>query len=169
MPFRISRGYLSDRADPCYYFPGGYMGETIRFGVSMDSDLVELLDAMTSEKGHSNRSETLRELVRQELVTAWAEEEEQEVIGTLTLLYHYGTRLPKVSVEPFPSVRITANLQLHADREICVKVLVLQGKGKEVHAWAQKLLAGRKIIGKLAIAATDELQKELIKDKPPHH
>jgi len=141
------------------------MGETIRFGVSMDSDLVALLDKMTRENGHPNRSETLRALVRQELVSMHSGEEEHEVIGTLTLLYHFGTRLPRVAVTSFPSVRITSNLQLHADREICVKVLIVQGKGKEVHAWAQKLLSSRKVLGKLTIAATDELQKELIKRK----
>lgn len=142
------------------------MGETIRFGVSMDSDLAAVLDSMTREKGLPNRSETLRQLVRQELIGPRAGGDDHEVIGTLTLLYHYGTRLPKVSVKPFPTVRITANLQLHADEEICVKVLVVQGKGCEVHAWARRLLSGRNIIGKLSIAGTDELKKELIKKRP---
>ncbi len=139
------------------------MGETIRFGVSMDSDLVELLDRMAREKGHPNRSETLRALVREELVHADAGGDEQQVIGTLTLLYHHGTSFPRVSVQSFPSLRITANLQIHADQDVCVKVLVLQGKGTEVHAWAQKLLSRKKVIGKLTIAATEELKKELIR------
>lgn len=141
------------------------MGETIRFGVSMDSDLVELLDTMTRDQGHLNRSETIRSLVRQELVNVHSGEEEHEVIGTLTILYHMGTTLPRVSVKPFPSVRINANLQLHADNEVCVKVLVIQGTGKEVQSWAQKLLSNRKVIGKLNVAATDELKRELIKRK----
>ncbi|MBI9108442.1 MAG: ribbon-helix-helix protein, CopG family [Spirochaetales bacterium] len=139
------------------------MGETIRFGVSMDSDLVELLDRLTRQKGHENRSETLRGLVRQELIDTGSLDAEREVIGTVTLLYHYETRLPRVSVKSFPSVRITANLQLHAEGEICVKTLVLKGKGSEVHAWAQRLLSSKNVIGKLAIAATDELYKELVK------
>jgi CopG family transcriptional regulator, nickel-responsive regulator len=162
-PGPISMPYMSRRRRSGKV--GKAMGETIRFGVSMDSDLVELLDGISCEKGSPNRSETLRELVRQELVKAHASEEEHEVIGTLTLLYHYGTSLPKVSVDSFPSLTITANLQLHVDKEICVKLIVLQGKGKEVHAWAQKLLSSRKIIGKLAIAATDELKKELVKQE----
>lgn len=141
------------------------MGETIRFGVSMDSDLVELLDKMTRERGHPNRSETLRGLVRQELANTYSGDEEHEVIGTLTLLYHYKTSLPRVSVEPFPSVKITGNLQLHADSEVCVKVLVVQGKGTEVHAWAEKLLSSRRVIGDLTIAATEELKKVLIRQK----
>ena len=133
------------------------MGETIRFGVSMDSDLVEMLDSLSRREGHENRSETLRGLVRQELVDVSSRDADRDVIGTVTLLYHYETRLPRVSVKPFPSVRITANMQLHAENEICVKVLVVKGKGREVHAWAQKLLSGKKVIGKLTITATDEL------------
>ena len=139
------------------------MGETVRFGVSMDSDLVELLDRMTRDKGHPNRSETIRGLVRQELVDEYAGDEDLAVLGTLTLLYHHGTGLPRLSVRAYPSLRITANLQLHVDEDIVVKVLVLQGKGAEVQAWARKLLSRKKVIGKLAIAATDDLTKELMR------
>ena len=139
------------------------MGETIRFGVSMDSDLVELLDKITTENGHPNRSDTLRGLVRKELIEAHSADGEHEVIGTVTILYHYKTHIARVSVKSYPSVRITANLQLHADEEVCVKVIVVQGKGTEVRAWAQQLLSDRKIIGKLNIAATDELKSELLK------
>jgi len=138
------------------------MGETIRFGVSMDSDLVELLDRLTQEGGYKNRSETLRSLVRQKLVETGSQDSDREVIGTVTLLYHYETRLPRVAVSTYPSVKITANIQLHAEQKICIKVLVVKGKGKEVHAWAQKLLSCNNVIGELSITATQELYKELI-------
>ncbi len=141
------------------------MGETVRFSVSMDSDLVDLLDNISLHQGHENRSETLRNLIRKELIDTGAQDADREIIGTVTLLYHYETRLPRISVKSFPSVQITANLQLHVKDEICVKVLVVKGKSKEVHAWAQKLLSGKKIIGKLTLAATDELYKELVKNK----
>ena len=140
---------------------GGFMGETVRFGVSMDSDLVELLDRLALEGGHKNRSETLRSLVRQELVEAGSRDSDREVIGTVTLLYHFETRLPRVAISSFPSLQITANIQLHAEQEICIKVLVVKGKGNEVHTWAQKLLSSNNVIGKLSISATDELYREL--------
>ena len=138
------------------------MGKTIRFGVSMDSDLVELLDRRTIEAGQKNRSETLRGLVRQELVETGSRDSDREVIGTVTLLYHYETRLPRVTISSFPSLQITANIQLHAEKEICIKVLVVKGKGNEVHTWAQKLLSSKNVIGKLSISATEELYKELL-------
>ncbi len=138
------------------------MGETVRFGVSMDSEMVELLDRFTIEQGHENRSETIRSLVRQALVETNSGDADPEIIGTVTLLYHHSTRLPRVLVENYPSVQITANIQLHADTDIRIKVLVVRGRGSEVHAWAQKLLSSKKIIGKLAVTATDELFKELL-------
>lgn len=143
------------------------MGDTVRFGVSMDSDLVDLLDSLTAQRGHKNRSETLRGLVRQEIIKGNSRNSNQEVIGIVTLLYHVDTRLPRVSVSPYPSVEITANIQLHAEKEIFIKVLVVKGKGEEVHAWADKLLSSPKVIGKLTISATGELYKELLQDFLP--
>jgi CopG family nickel-responsive transcriptional regulator len=139
------------------------MGETIRFGVSMDSDLVELLDRLTRQGNHDNRSETIRGLVRKELINEGIEDVDREVVGTVTLLYHQKTHLPRLSISPYPSVSITANLQFHIEKEICVKVLVVKGRGKEIHAWARKLLTSPHIISKLTFAATDELYKELMK------
>ena len=142
------------------------MGETVRFGVSMDGELVELLDRLSAGSGHANRSETIRELVRQGLITTRSGQEDQEVIGTVTLIFHIGTRLPRVPVDDYPSVRITTNIQAHVNRDICVKVLIVHGRGSEVRSWAQKLISHRKVLGRLNIAATAELYRELSEREP---
>lgn len=137
------------------------MGQTIRFGVSMDSTLVELLDKLTIERGNRNRSDTLRDLVRRELTERGSNDESHNVIGTVTLLYHQSTQLPRLSIEPYPSLRITANLQFHVEDQLRSKVITITGKGSEVRSWAGQLLASPHVIGTLAIAATDELYGEL--------
>ncbi|MDD4083287.1 MAG: ribbon-helix-helix protein, CopG family [Sphaerochaetaceae bacterium] len=139
------------------------MGETIRFGVSMDKDLVELLDKLTKESNHDNRSETIRALVRKEIIEKESENNNREVIGIVTILYNNKTSLPRVSISPFPSLNIKANLQFHVDKEICSKILVVMGKGDEIRTWAQKLFSSPHIIGNLTFVATDELYGELIK------
>ncbi|MGH0052469.1 MAG: ribbon-helix-helix protein, CopG family [Sphaerochaetaceae bacterium] len=139
------------------------MGETIRFGVSMDSNLVELLDQLTRQGNHDNRSETIRGLVRKEIINQGVEDNDKEAVGTITLLYHYKTHVPRAPIHDFPSITIVANLQFHIEKEICAKVLIVKGNGNEIHAWAQKLLANPRIIGKLTFAATDELYQELLK------
>ncbi|MDP6126500.1 MAG: ribbon-helix-helix protein, CopG family, partial [Candidatus Latescibacteria bacterium] len=58
------------------------MPEAIRFGVSMDPDLLEKFDTLLEQKGYSNRSEALRDLIREALVEdQW--EAGQEVVGTI--------------------------------------------------------------------------------------
>jgi CopG family transcriptional regulator, nickel-responsive regulator len=137
------------------------MGQTIRFGVSMDSALVELLDRLTQERGNRNRSDTLRDLVRRELIEMGSNDECRNVIGTVTLLYHQSTQLPRHSIDPYPSLRITANLQFHVEDQLRSKVITIIGKGSEVRCWANQLLSSPHVIGTLAIAATDELYGEL--------
>lgn len=137
------------------------MGSTTRFGVSMDSDLVELLDRFAEVEGHANRSEALRSLVRGELTRGVAVDDGSDVIGIVTLIYRTGKRLPSVPVSTYPTLRISANLQLHVERESCIKLIVVQGSAGDVRAWSSRLTARPGVIGRLTICATDELLQEL--------
>ncbi len=139
------------------------MGQTIRFGVSMDSALVALLDQLTEQRGAANRSETIRELVRAAVIEESLGDEERHVIGTLTLLFHHQTRLPRAPISDYPSLTITANLQFHIHGEICVKLLMVRGSSGDVNKWAAKLLGHPDVIGNLSICATDALLGELVR------
>ena len=44
------------------------MSELIRFGVSIDADLLENFDRLISERSYENRSEALRDLIRDVLI-----------------------------------------------------------------------------------------------------
>lgn len=67
------------------------MEDIVRFGVSMDSGLLKQFDKYIAEKGYANRSEAIRDLIRNNLV-----EKEWEV----------GTR---ETVEPLRSYTTTIN------------------------------------------------------------
>ncbi len=137
------------------------MSEIVRFGVSMEKPLVEMLDRLTVAEGYSNRSETIRSLVRQEVIRSGREKDRQQVAGVVTLVYRYGTRLRRVSTTGYRSLRVAANMQLHLDDEICLKLLILTGDGSELHAWASNLIGQRGVVGKLSITATEDLYREL--------
>ncbi len=127
----------------------------------MDRELVDLLDRLAEGGGYANRSEALRSLVRHELIRVGAEEADREVAGVITLIYRYGSRLASAPLDDFPSVHVAANLQLHLDREICMKLLVVQGSCGEVSEWAKRLTAQRGVVGRLTISATDQIMREL--------
>ncbi|GFP24273.1 CopG family transcriptional regulator, nickel-responsive regulator, partial [Candidatus Hakubella thermalkaliphila] len=44
------------------------MGETIRFGVSIDSQLLDSFDRVIADKKYTTRSEAIRDLIRDYLV-----------------------------------------------------------------------------------------------------
>ena len=47
---------------------GELMGKLVRFGVSLDQDLLEKFDRLMKDKDYTSRSEAFRDLIRQELV-----------------------------------------------------------------------------------------------------
>ncbi len=137
------------------------MGEIVRFGVSMDSNLVALLDQITEREQYDSRSETIRELVRKEVVAFGKDDDSQAVIATLTVLFRQGTRLPRAPVAEYPTLKVIANLQFHIEEKICQKVIIVTGIGSEVKTWSQRILGSSKVIGTVTYNATDELFAEL--------
>jgi len=65
---------------------------TIRFGMSIDERLLKRFDHLISEKGYVNRSEAIRDLIRNTLVEEQWEQGDEETFGTITLVYNHHTR-----------------------------------------------------------------------------
>ncbi|MFW6215684.1 MAG: CopG family ribbon-helix-helix protein, partial [Alkalispirochaetaceae bacterium] len=129
----------------------------VRFGVSMEEELVQLLDELASREGYDNRSEALRSLVRKELARNSGPRDEGDVAGIVTLLFPYGRKLVEAPVAAYPSLQITANLQLHLQGNVTLKVLVIQGSASDVHAWTRMVISQRGVLGKLSVIATEDV------------
>ncbi len=67
------------------------MSELERFGVSMPHDLLKSLDDAVAEAGYPNRSEALRDIVRDYLTAKRWQLPDGEVVGTVTLVYDHHT------------------------------------------------------------------------------
>jgi len=62
------------------------MEELTRIGVAIGSDLLARFDRFLENQGYTNRSEALRDLMRDRLVAAAVEDPEEPVVGTVTLI-----------------------------------------------------------------------------------
>jgi len=60
----------------------GTMSDTVRFGVSLGLDLLDQFDTLINKMGYDNRSEAVRDLIRQKLT----EEQWRQVRQALTVL-----------------------------------------------------------------------------------
>ena len=119
------------------------MSELVRFGISMDSRLLNRFDQMIADKGYSNRSEAIRDLIRDQLVDATWKEEKKEVLGTITLVYNHEIRELNdklIDLQHQFHDRIISSLHVHLDKHNCLEVLIVKGKGRDIKHVADKLI-----------------------------
>lgn len=134
------------------------MGETIRFGVSIDSQLLDSFDRVIADKKYTNRSEAIRDLIRDYLVELDWETEDKEVVGTVTLVYNHETRdltakLAQLQHRLHPL--IISTLHVHLDQHNCLEVLVVRGKSNEIQEVADQLIGTKGVKhGKLTMTTT---------------
>jgi CopG family nickel-responsive transcriptional regulator len=105
-------------------------------------------DAIISEKGYVNRSEAIRDLIRDILVSEEIANPEAESIGTLTLVYSHDVRelSDKLNdIQHHLHKIIITTTHIHLDEHNCLEVLILRGKAKEVQSIADRLLSVKNV------------------------
>ncbi|AGB40316.1 putative transcriptional regulator with CopG/Arc/MetJ DNA-binding domain and metal-binding domain [Halobacteroides halobius DSM 5150] len=112
-----------------------------RFGVSVNHDLLEKFDHLIAGR-YDNRSEAIRDLIRDKIIKEEAQKRGQEIIGSLTLVYNHQQRqLPEklVKIEDNYNCLFKSNLHLYLDCKHCLEVIVMQGPTDKIQKVAQKL------------------------------
>ena len=120
------------------------MKDAIRFGVSMSRDLLKSFDQLIKTTGYRNRSEAIRDLIRERLVHQEWQTANQKTVGTITLVYsHEVHELSEVltGLQHKYHKQIVSTMHIHLDKHNCLEVLVVRGKGTEIKKIADKLLS----------------------------
>ncbi|MBT4287123.1 MAG: nickel-responsive transcriptional regulator NikR [Deltaproteobacteria bacterium] len=119
------------------------MAKTTRFGMSIDERLLEKFDLLIADKGYMNRSEAIRDLIRNDLVNEQWKQDDSETIATVTVVYNHHTRelSDKLTDHQHDHHQsIISVLHVHLDSHHCLEVLVLKGKAKEIKKLADELI-----------------------------
>ena len=136
------------------------MGETIRFGVSLDSDLLDKFDSLCKEKSYKTRSEAIRDLIRSMLVQRQWENSDGEVAGTLTLVYdHHASGLAQklTELQHDSHAVILSTMHVHLDHHNCLEVLILKGPGDAIKRLSDRLISTKGVKhGKLTLTTTGQ-------------
>ncbi|MDP8238801.1 MAG: nickel-responsive transcriptional regulator NikR [Candidatus Hatepunaea meridiana] len=132
----------------------------VRFGVTMESGLLERFDRWVASQGLSSRSRALRDIVRDKLVSDEWEFGEAVTIATINLVYdHHKPNLQALltSIQHDHIDQIVSTLHVHLDHDNCLEVLVVRGEAKEIKAIADKLITCKGVRhGKLNVTTTGE-------------
>jgi CopG family nickel-responsive transcriptional regulator len=119
------------------------MSELVRFGVSLPEDLLQRFDDLIRRKNYGNRSEALRDLIRQELVKReW--EEDTPIAGAITLVYDHHRRSLLSTVtdiqHSFQEIIISTQ-HVHLDHHNCLEIIAVRGLSSAVQRLADALKA----------------------------
>ena len=111
------------------------MSELARTGLSIDRELLARFDLAIAKKRYKNRSEAVRDLIRDHLVSEEADSDKL-VVGTLTIVYdHHRPNLTEKLVEAQHRAgsKVLAATHVHLDHHNCLEVVIMKGRGGELH------------------------------------
>jgi len=135
------------------------MSKLVRFGVSIEEELLKRFDEEIDKKGYSNRSEAIRDLIRDQIVEEeWSSGE--ETVGTITIVYDHHTHDLSANLTHIQHSfegEIKSVLHIHLDHHNCLEVLVVAGKGRLLQQFADQLVSIKGVKhGKLTMTTTGQ-------------
>jgi CopG family transcriptional regulator, nickel-responsive regulator len=131
-----------------------------RFSVSLPRSLLRQLDQILLEKGYTNRSLAIADMIRDQLVEHRQHQDLQEIAGTITLVYdhhkpHLQAALTDLQHEHHDLI-ISAT-HAHLDAHNCLEVLIVRGQAGVIHRIADGLIAAKGVKhGKLTVTSTGQ-------------
>ena len=134
------------------------MSELIRFGVSIEYKLLDRFDSLISGRGYKNRSEAIRDLIRNELVQEEWKSDESEAVGTITIIYdHHMRELTHnlTHVQHQYTAQIISTTHIHLDHDNCLEILAVKGKTCTIRKIADQLISTKGVKhGKLVMTTS---------------
>jgi len=133
------------------------MADLVRFGVSLEKELLTKFDKHIKKKNYPTRSKAIGDLIRENLIKKeWIEG--KEVVGAITLVYNHHKR---ELVNRLTDVQhdfhqfIISSQHIHLDKNNCVEIVVVKGKPKEIEELAYRLKSTKGVKhGSLTMATT---------------
>lgn len=121
------------------------MPKAVRFGVSLDNDLLSRFDQRRKAKKYSNRSEAIRDLIREDLVKGqW--QEGKEIAGAITLVYdHHKRELVNKLMDiqhDFGNIIISSQ-HIHLDHNNCLEIVAVRGVPQKARELADRLKSAK--------------------------
>jgi len=129
----------------------------VRFGVSLEKELLNALDKFAQDNQFANRSQAIRQLIANNLVeTKW--ESNQPVAGAISLVYdHHKRDLLKTlaAIQHDYHDAILATQHFHLDHDNCLEIIAVKGLSEQLTQLANKLIAIKGIRhGKLTMSSS---------------
>ena len=137
-------------------------GALVRFSVAMPEELLMRFDELVARRGVArNRSEMVRDLVRDALIKEESDVVGTEVMGTLTIVFdHHASDVQETlhAIQHANYGMVISTTHVHLDERNCLEVIILRGETTLVHAVADRILGTKGVKnGGLVITTTGQM------------
>ena len=133
------------------------MGRLIRTSLAIEKELTDRMDSLMQSSRCTNRSEFIRDLVREKLVQREWERDEQ-ALGTITLVYDHDRReLSRrlVSLQHGHEAAVLAATHVHLDCHLCAEMIMVRGRATAIRGLADLLGSQKGVLhGALSMSTT---------------
>lgn len=133
------------------------MASIERRSIAFDRDELARFDRHARKRGHKNRSEAIRDLIRQRLVEERRQDPEARMMATLTMVYNHhdhDAQHSLIHLQHRAGAMIRSTLHVHIDEDNCLEVLLLEGKVRLLTGFADAILSTKGVRhGKLVLTS----------------
>ncbi|RVU85408.1 nickel-responsive transcriptional regulator NikR [Leucothrix sargassi] len=116
-----------------------------RFTVSLEDELAKAFEQLIEERGYKNRSEAIRDLIRDKLSEKRIESEpDSESVGCLSYVYDHHERdlARRLTDQHHGHHDISlSTLHVHLNHDRCLESVVLKGKTPDIQAFADGVIS----------------------------
>jgi CopG family nickel-responsive transcriptional regulator len=125
------------------------MTDLTRISISLEASLLEAFDRYLTARQYANRSEAIRDLIRDRLVHEQSEQGDGEQVAVLSLVYdHHARELSNRLIEKQHHHHhlVISSMHVHLGERHCLEVTVLRGPTAEVRHLGDELLATKGVL-----------------------
>ena len=119
-----------------------------RFSVSLEKDMLRRFDEHITSRAYSNRSEAVRDLIRDSFVRKeW--DDDGQLLGVISLVYnHSKSQLQRkiTELQHDSRERIVSTTHVHVDHDNCLEVVIVNGSATGISVLTNGLSAIRGVL-----------------------
>ncbi|ARN56502.1 nickel-responsive transcriptional regulator NikR [Sedimentisphaera salicampi] len=115
-----------------------------RIGVSIEESLLNEFDSLIKASGAKNRSEAVRDLIRQKLAEEKLTKPDKRAVGCITLIYdHHKSALAQklTDLQHHHIMEVIASTHVHLSHSSCMEVIITKGEAENIKLLSEQLAA----------------------------
>lgn len=114
------------------------MDGVIRTGISFEPKLLKLFDKFIKDKGYTNRSEAINDIIRDRLT----HRHESQIVGTIKIVYdqragHYTKNVSNLQHDYH--CQIVSSMHTYLDHHTCLELIVVKGRVERIKKLLEKI------------------------------